>query len=240
MDTMKTDHPKSGRKAHARRGQHEAGVSSQVPLGCPSFVADPAFRELATGYTYGRGATIARQGDEVRYAYVLRRGLVELSSVLPNGKSFLDLMGPGSIFGVPWTLAGLPHGFALTAVAECDFDQVEAPRFLKYLEKHPVAALELLRHLCRQEIQLVEHMLRLSTRVPSGERLMSALIELGNVYGVPAESGLRIPVPLTVQMLADKIGCSRQWASRLLGELEAAGKLKRNRSWITLLNGTDQ
>ena len=86
----------------------------------------------------------------------------------------------------------------------------------------------------------MENMLHLATRVPSGERLMSALIELSRIYGVPADSGLRIPVPLTVQMLADKIGCSRQWASRLLGELEAAGKLKRNRSWITLLNGTDQ
>ena len=234
--------PKSGRTTRVAgvADRRRAGTSSKVPPGCPSFVADPSFRELATGYTYGRGATIARQGDEVRYAYVLRRGLVEVSSVLPNGKSFLDLMGPGSIFGVPWTLAGLPHGFALTAVAECDFDQVEAPRFVKYLEKHPAALLELLRCLCRQEIQLVEHMLRLSARVPTGERLLSALAELARVYGLPAEAGLRIPVPLTVQMLADKVGCSRQWASKLLGELEAAGKLKRNRSWITLINGAGQ
>jgi CRP-like cAMP-binding protein len=69
---------------------------------------------------------------------------------------------------------------------------------------------------------------------------MSALVELGRVYGVPAESGLRIPVPLTVQMLADKIGCSRQWASKTLGELEAAGKLKHKRGWITLVNSTGQ
>jgi len=67
---------------------------------------------------------------------------------------------------------------------------------------------------------------------------MSALVELGRIYGLPAEAGLRIPVPLTVQMLADKVGCSRQWASRLLGELEAAGKLRRNRGWITLTDGT--
>jgi CRP-like cAMP-binding protein len=156
---------------------------------------------------------------------------------MPNGKSFTDLMAPGSIFGVPWTMAGQPHGFALTAVAECEFDQVEASRFLRYLEDHAAAAIELLRHLCRQEIQLVEHMLQLSTRVPTGERLMSALIEMGRIYGVPAESGLRIPVPLTVQMLAERVGCSRQWASKTLGELEAAGKLKRNRGWITLIDG---
>jgi CRP-like cAMP-binding protein len=165
---------------------------------------------------------------------------VQVSSVMPNGKSFVDLMGPGSIFGVPWILTGLPHGFALIAIAECEFDQVEAPRFLRYLADRAAAALELLRHLCRQEIQLVEHMLHLSAKVPTGERLMSALVELGRVYGVPAESGLRIPVPLTVQMLADKIGCSRQWASKTLGELEAAGKLKHKRGWITLVNRTDQ
>ena len=212
--------------------------SSQVPPGCPSFVADPAFREIASEHTYGRNATIVRQGDPARYAYVLRRGLVQVSSVMPNGKSFVDLMGPGSIFGIPWILTGLPHGFALTAVAECEIEQVEAPQFLRYLEDHAAAALELLRHLSRQEIQVMENMLHLATRVPSGDRLMSALIELGRIYGVPVDSGLRIPVPLTVQMLADKIGCSRQWASKLLGELEAAGKLKRNRSWITLVSGT--
>jgi CRP/FNR family transcriptional regulator, cyclic AMP receptor protein len=219
-------------------GRHETEMSSQVPPGCPSFVADPAFEEIASRHTYGRHATIARQGDDARYTHVLRRGLVEVSSALPNGKSFLDLVGPGSIFGIPWTLAGLPHGFSLKAVAECDFDQVETQRFLKYLEERPAAALEVLRHLCRQEIQLVQDMLQLSTRVPTGERLMSALVELGRIYGIQAESGLRIPVPLTVQMLADKIGCSRQWASKTLGELEAAGKLKRNRSWITLTDGT--
>jgi len=240
MSGRKVRSSSAPRKGPAHPGRREVEPSIQAPPGCPSFVGDPAFSEIASEHTYGRNATIVRQGNPVRYAYFLRRGLVQVSSVLESGKSFVDLMGPGSVFGVPWMLAGLPHGFALTAVAECDFWLVEASRFLKYLENRPVAVLELLRHLCRQEIQLVEHMLRLSTRVPSGERLMSALIELGNVCGVPAESGLRIPVPLTVQMLADKIGCSRQWASKTLGELEAAGKMKRNRSWITLINGAGQ
>ena len=33
---------------------------------------------------------------------------------------------------------------------------------------------------------------------------------------------------------------SRQWASKTLGELEAAGKIKRNRSWITLTDRIDE
>ena len=225
-------------KGPARPGRPKPQPSSQVPPGCPSFVADPAFRAVASEHTYGRNSTVVRQGDPARYVYVLRRGLVQVSTVMPNGKSLVDLMGPGSIFGVPWILTGLPHGFALTAIAECDFDQVEAPRFLRYLADRAAAAMELLRHLCHQEIQLVEKLVHLSARIPTGDRLMSALIELGRIYGVPVDSGLRIPVPLTVQMLADKIGCSRQWASKLLGELEASGKLKRNRSWITLVSGT--
>ncbi len=183
-------------KGRAHPGRPDPRSTDQIPPGCPSFVADPAFREIASRHTYGRHSTIVRQGDAVRYAYVLRRGLVQVSTVLPNGKSFADLMGPGSVFGVPWTLAGLPHGFAITAIAECDFDLAEAPRFLEYLKDHPVSALELLGHLCRQEIRLVENVLQLSARVPTGDRLMSALIELGRIYGVPAESGLRIPVPL--------------------------------------------
>jgi CRP/FNR family transcriptional regulator, cyclic AMP receptor protein len=240
MSGRKVRSSNAPRKGPAHPGRREVEPSIQAPPGCPSFLADPAFQVIASQHTYGRQATIVRQGDPVSYAYFLRRGLVQVSSVLESGKSFVDLMGPGSVFGIPWMLSGLPHGFALTAVAECDFDRVEAQRFLKYLEERPTAALEVLRHLCRQEIQLVGHLLQLSTRVPTGERLMSTLVELGRIYGVQAESGLRIPVPLTVQMLADKVGCSRQWASKALGELEAAGKLKRNRSWITLINGAGQ
>ena len=220
-----------------RRRRSDFQLSIQIPPECPSFVADSAFREIASVRVYGRNATIVRQGDVVRCAYILRRGLVQVTSLMPNGKSFMDLMGPGGVFGVPWMLAGQPHGFGLSALDECEFDQAEAPRFLEYLEENPAAVLELMRWLCRQEIQIVKHMLLLTVRVPSSERLLSALIELGRVYGAPVESGVRIQVPLTIQMLADKIGCSRQWASKLMGELEAAGKLMRNGSWITLING---
>jgi CRP/FNR family cyclic AMP-dependent transcriptional regulator len=226
------------RPSHPRR--RSTDLIYEVPRGCPSFLGYPGFRAVASLRVYGRDSTIVRQGDAAHHVYVLRRGLVQMSSVMPNGKSFVDLMGPGGIFGVHWVLARLPHRFGLTSVTESECDQVEGPRFLNFLEEHPNAALELLRYLTRQEIKIMEKMLHLAARVPSGERLMSALVELGRTYGLPAESGLRIPVPLTVQMLADKIGCSRQWASKTLGELEAAGKIKRNRSWITLTDRIDE
>ncbi len=240
LRTVRERLSRPGRRRRGPASRHEGELNSRVPPGCPSFVADPAFREIASIRVYGRNSTIVRQGNPARYAYILRRGLVQVSSVTSSGKPFADLLGPGSVFGVRWMLAGLPQGFGLTAVAECEVDQVEAPQFLKYLAGCPSAALELLCHLSRQEIKLWENLINLSARVPTAERLMSTLIELGRVYGVPAESGLRIPVPLTVQMLADKVGCSRQWASKILSELEADGKLKRVRSWITLLNVAGQ
>ena len=220
-----------------RRRRSDLLLSIQIPPECPSFLADPAFREITSVRIYGRNAMVVRQGDPARYAYILRRGLAQVTSLMPNGRSFMDLMGPGSVFGVPWMLAGQPHGFGISALDECEFDQAEAPLFLMYLENNPAAVLELIRRLSRQEIQLVRHMLLLSVKVPSSERLLSALIELGRMCGAPVESGVRIQVPLTIQMLADKIGCSRQWASKLMGELEAAGKLMRKGSWITLING---
>jgi CRP-like cAMP-binding protein len=163
-----------------------------------------------------------------------------MSSVMPNGKSFMDLVAPGTVVGAAATISGFSHSFRLAALEECEFDRVEAPHFLTYLENQPYAALELLRLLCRQEVKLLRQMLHLMTRTPSSKRLLSALQDFGTICGEPVELGVRFKLPLTVQMLAEKIGCSRQWASKILGELEAAGKLKRNRSWITLLNGTDQ
>ena len=114
-----------------RRRRTDFQLSNQIPPGCPSFIADPAFREITSVRIYGRNAMVVRQGDPARYAYILRRGLAQVTSLMPNGRSFMDLMGPGSVFGVPWMLAGQPHGFGISALDECEFDLVEAPRFLK-------------------------------------------------------------------------------------------------------------
>ena len=219
---------------YPRRRRSDLRLRIQVPPGCPAFVADPAFREIVSVRIYGRNATIVTQGDPARFAYILRRGLVQVTSMMPNGKSFMDLMGPGSVFGVPWMLTGQPHGFGFSALDECEFDQVDALLFRTYLEQNPAAALEILRQLSRQEIQLIRHMLLLTVRVPSSERLLTALLEVSRMCGESGESGVRITVPLTIQMLADKIGCSRQWVSKLMGELEAQGKLRRKGTWITL------
>ncbi len=224
---------------HPRRRRSDFRLS-QIPPGCPAFIADPAFREITSVRIYGRNSAIVNQGDPARHAYILRRGLVQVTSLMPNGKSFLDLMGPGSVFGVPWILTGLPHGFGFSAFEECEFDLVEAAEFLRYVEGNPGAALELMRHLSRQEIQIVRQMLSLTGRVPSSERLLAALYDLSRVRGEPGESGIRIMLPLTVQMLADRIGCSRQWASKLMGELEAQGKLRRKGSWVTLTDGAEK
>jgi len=64
---------------------------------------------------------------------------------------------------------------------------------------------------------------------------MNLLREFGQNCGHPIDDGVRIRIPLTVQDLADKIGCSRQWTSKLLGKLQTARLIERNQGWIILV-----
>lgn len=65
---------------------------------------DPASREallsVATPVSFMRGATLVRQGEAARGAYVLRTGMVEAEITQPGGeKLVVATLGPGSVFG---------------------------------------------------------------------------------------------------------------------------------------------
>ena len=80
------------------------------------------------------------------------------------------------------------------------------------------------------------HMQRESEQLlPLVERLLHKLQELADACGVTTESGgLLLDAPLTVQDLAGSLGCSRQWASKLLSEIESRGLIERRGRRIVL------
>jgi CRP-like cAMP-binding protein len=67
-----------------------------------------------------------------------------------------------------------------------------------------------------------------------GDRLVRQLQELAGSCGVPTDRGTLLDAPLTVRDLAGTLGCSRQWASKLLSEIEAQGLIEREGRRIIL------
>lgn len=193
------------------------------------------FQSIKTLRHYSRNSTIVRQGEPVHNIYFLRHGLVQVSHLMPSGKAVSDLIGPGDIIGIAWAVSNEAYAYTAIALEECEVEQADAGTFLKRLRSSPGVAMDMLRYLSRQTQRLLSLFYEAASKVPTEARLLNMLQEISRTCGVPMDGAVRINLPLPIQVLADRIGCSRQWASRLLGELEERGVLKRKGSWISLI-----
>jgi CRP/FNR family transcriptional regulator, cyclic AMP receptor protein len=221
-----------------------------VPTACSECVSRQScalsrsnwFQSIKTVSFYGRHVTLIRQGDPVKRVHVLRRGWLQIAHTIPNGKSIIDLWPPGNILGLSSIMLGDPAPYTATTLEDSEFEQADAAEFLKYLKKDAHVTFDLLRYISRKNRRLMEYFYDAAAKTPLEDRLLRALMEISATCSVQVEGGIRINLPLPMQILADRLGCSRQWISKLLGELEARGVLKRRNGWITLnhTNGNHQ
>jgi len=79
-----------------------------------------------------------------------------------------------------------------------------------------------------------EELLRIIHQPLVPDRLLCLLQWLAEQFGKPAISGMLIELRLTHQVLADTIGSSRVTVTRLLSQMEEAGKIKRSQRQLFL------
>jgi CRP-like cAMP-binding protein len=159
---------------------------------------------------------------------------MQIMHVMPNGKSIVDLCGPGWIVGISSAMACKPYIYTSVTLEDCEIEEVEVEKLLKHLKKDVFVTFDMLRYVSRQRIRLMDHFYEAAAKIPSEVRLRRVLAEISQTCGVRVEDGVRINLPLSIQVLADWIGCSRQWASRLMSDLNACGAIKRHNGWITI------
>ncbi|MBZ5496387.1 MAG: Crp/Fnr family transcriptional regulator [Acidobacteriia bacterium] len=218
----------------------ENGGSSARCVDCAAqakcnFFSSPIVQAVTERGFYGRGYLIVQQGEVAREVFMVRAGWLRLSHVSASGKAVADLVGPGTLLGVPEVVTGTPHKNSVETLEECDLEWVNADAFLSLLTTSPLLSLELLKTVSQQVLKLASRLNDHAGGLPSGRRLLLALREISENCGALTPQGVRIRLPLSMQDLADKVGCSRQWIWKMLGELEAEGYLRRKGSWITLL-----
>ncbi len=175
--------------------------------------------------TVRRGQAVYRQEDTAEGLFLLKRGRVRLSRLSPGGKKLeLALLEPGTFFGeMPMLGVSMQHAFA-EAVEDstlCVMSQADVERLVLGKPQVALRMLEILgRRLAAAEARLED----LAYRSVTG-RVASALLRLapeGVVEGV------------THQDLADMVGAYRETVTKVLDELEAAGRVELARRRIRI------
>lgn len=183
---------------------------------------------------YGRGYTILNQGAPVDHVHFINSGWIQLFHMTASGKSVVDFLGPGVILGLMEVMTATRFAVTVRTLEDCEVGLVEAGTFLDFVEKNPASAMELLGAVSSYFQRVLHHLYDVTGKVSSERRLLRALYEMGEHCALDSDNGRKIRLPLTVQDLADRIGCSRQWTSVLLANLESKGIIERRAGWLVL------
>lgn len=197
--------------------------------------AREAYEAILEARFYAPGSTIFRQGDAATGIFVVQSGLVRVSHLTPGGKAVgVQVLGAGAILGLTEVVTGDPYLTTALAVEECALESVPRRHFVPFLLHHPQVALELLIRVSQDLVRLQEAIFESAGGGRLTDRLVRQLQELAGSCGVPTEGGMLLDLPLTVRDLAGTLGCSRQWTSKLLSEIESQGLIARDGRRIIL------
>ncbi len=184
--------------------------------------------ELAVRKRWRARATVVRLSDPGGQLFVIVQGhLKAVSGDAEGHDTALAIMGPGEVFGEISLLDGRPRSATVVTLEECELLMLDREPFLRFLQKSPKTAIELLRVLTGRVRSLTARSEDLAfLRV--GNRLAKRLADLAERHGQKgANADLRIPFKLSQQEIGDLVGATRESANKQIKAWEQAGLLSQ-------------
>ena len=182
--------------------------------------------------TFRKHAVILHEGEMGDTTYVLLRGRVKVYSTGLDGREITyGIVEPGDYFGEMW-LDGGPRSASVEALDPCICSLVSRDALREHLASDPDFALALVTRVIRRVRQATRQTRDLALKDVYGR--IAAVLEGGR--GAP--SSVADPVvldQLTHQVLANRVGASREMVSRVLKDLERGGYVALGVRRITLL-----
>ena len=167
---------------------------------------------------YQKRTVIIEKGDESSTLYVLVSGRAKVYIADDAGKEVvLRELEPGDHFGELALLGGSPRSASVMSLTDCEVLVLTGVVFKEFLAAHPEVALQLIGHLARQVVDLTDTASDMALLTVYG-RIAKLLVQ-----NAVEEDGRLITAPLTQQGMADRVGCSREMVSRILGDLKTGG-----------------
>jgi CRP-like cAMP-binding protein len=173
------------------------------------------------------GSTLYEAGREASSLYVVNFGV--LKAVVPTSLGrdrIADLYGAGDVLGLA-ALDGGQHAETVVAVHDACLTPIDPSQAMNDRKLRDYIMQSMARQVRRSREMIDE------AELPVGARVTRAFLRLAHRFGQAADDGdvhgIKLPLALTHEDLADLTGSSRVTITRILGELRNEGALSGTR-----------
>jgi len=185
---------------------------------------------------YHAGVMLFEQGDPVHAGFIICEGAVQLEGRTTEGsRVILQFLGSANSL-VEEVLTGLAkHQTTARTLRDSRIMRLTRAPLLQIIAQFPQLSQRVALELARRQSFLLRRLLTaLDVDLGVRERLISALLELNDTFGVSTPEGRLIDLDLSSQQWADYIGCRRQTLSQAFNDLEERGWLERHSKRVLL------
>ncbi len=203
---------------------------ASLPADLQAFLLQNAqYKSLANGQRlFGRG-------DAPDGIYCLVGGAVRIAGLTPAGQeALLVVLEPPQWFGEIALFDQEPRTHDAWAETDCTLAHVPQQALQSLLVEHP----QFWQHLGRlltQKLRSVFIGLEDTALLPPTPRVVRRLAIMATGYGTFKDRSKRV-LKVSQQQLGQMLSLSRQTVNQALGELEAAGAIRRNRGAIEIID----
>lgn len=182
-----------------------------------------------------RKETLFFQGEPTDGPYVVTSGTIRTQYTSPSGREItLAFWSEGNLVGTPLIMGEGRHMWSGVAATDCEvlcFRGRDLRRLAELIPRFAMSLIEALEFKCVRLSSLAQ---TLGTRAVE-ERLSLLLYNLAVLHGSNEPGGIALGPPFTHEVLANMVGCSRQWVTNILQQMKHDGIIRIERRRIVIL-----
>jgi CRP/FNR family transcriptional regulator, cyclic AMP receptor protein len=208
-------------------------------LSMSASIADDNLEKWLQEYPFSQAVSVAdksviyRQGDRCVQVFWVVRGIVKLDHNTPQGNVLtIALLRRGDLLGSLQTTdsADVMEETA-QAIGEVHLYRCERTKFRELLSRQSDFAWQVFERLATRRRQ-AERKLCSALTDSVEHRVIDALLDLSNTFGIRCTHGYALEIHLTQQELADLVGANRSVVSTIMNDLRSRGLLDYTRDLI--------
>jgi len=170
---------------------------------------------------YPRGALLFVEGEPSRGIFILCSGQARLAANSKTGKTItLRQVEAGEVLGLSTVIANRVYPVTAETLTPSQVNFIPRNEFLQFLRDHADVSMQVAEHLS-MELHKAWEQTRLVALAPSGQaKLAQFLLAKATTLGKTLPQGVRVPLNMTHEEIAESIGATRETVSRLLADFK--------------------